>query len=147
MTNSGTPTIPAHKARAVKAYRFVLMVSIVLNLAVGVYILVWPDSFTSVLGQVEAFPKTWPRHWGAQLLAINVLYLPGFLNPLVNRWPNWCGIVIRLTFALFFFSQGDGFVTMGIYDGASGLLLLATYLPLVKGATEPSAVVATTRAP
>ena len=39
---------------------------------------------------------------------------------------------IRLSFALFFFSQGDGFVPMGIYDGASGLLLLLTYLPVVK---------------
>jgi hypothetical protein len=50
----------------------------------------------------------------------------------VNRWPNWCGIVIRLLFALFFFSQGDGFVPMGIYDGLSGLALLFTYLPVVK---------------
>jgi len=32
---------------------------------------------------------------------------------------NWCGIVIRLSFALFFVSQGDGFVPMGIYDGLS----------------------------
>jgi len=35
-------------------------------------------------------------------------------------------------FALFFFSQGDGFVPMGIYDGLSGLLLLATYLPALR---------------
>ena len=24
-----------------------------------------PDSFTGFAGQPEAFPKTWPRHWGA----------------------------------------------------------------------------------
>ena len=34
----------------------------------------------------------------------------------------------------FFFTQGDGFVPMGIYDGASGLLLLLTYLPVVRTA-------------
>ena len=117
---------------AIKRYRVVLMVSIVLNVAVGFYIMFLPDAFTSLLNQPEAFPKTWPRHWGFQLLAINGLYLPGFRDPVRNRLPNWMGIAIRITFALFFFSQGDGFVPMGIYDGMSGLLLLATYLPVAK---------------
>jgi len=115
-----------------KLYRAVLITSIVLNMAVGVFIMFWPDSFANLLNQPEAFPDTWPRHWGWQLLAINALYLPGYWNPLVNRWPNWCGIVIRLTFSLFFFSQGDGFIPMAWYDGLSGLALLFTYLPVVK---------------
>jgi hypothetical protein len=116
----------------VKRYRLVLAMSIIANLVVGVIILVWPDSFTSFAGQPEAFPKTWPRHWGAQLWAINLLYLPGYWNPVINRWQNWLGIGIRLTFALFFFSQGDGFIPMGIYDGVSGLALLVTYLPVTR---------------
>ena len=120
-----------------KIYRFVLLVSIVLNLVVGVIIFVSPDSFTNFAGQPEAFPKTWPRHWGAQLWAINLLYLPGYRDPRQNQWPNWLGIIIRLTFALFFFSQGDGFIPMGIYDGVSGLLLLFTYLPVARGDATP----------
>ena len=117
---------------SVKRYKLVLAMSIAANLVAGVIILFWPDSFTSFAGQPDAFPKTWPRHWGMQLWAINFLYFPGFWNPIQNRWPNWTGIVVRLTFALFFFSQGDGFVPMGIYDGLSGLALLLTYLPVVK---------------
>lgn len=124
----------------IKRYRFVLMTSIVLNIAAGFFIMFAPDAFTNLLNQPEAFPKTWPRHWGFQLLAINALYIPGFQDPLRHRWPNWCGIVIRITFALFFFSQGDGFVPMGIYDGASGLALLLTYLPLVKSARKDAHV-------
>jgi hypothetical protein len=118
--------------RAVKVYRAVLLVSILLNMAVGVFILLMPDQFTSLFGQPTATPDTWPRHWGAQLLAINLLYMPGYRDPVGHQWPNWLGIGIRLSFALFFFAQGDGFVPMGIYDGASGLLLLLTYLPVVK---------------
>jgi len=118
--------------RAVKVYRAVLLLSILLNMAVGVFILLMPDQFTSLFGQPMATPDTWPRHWGAQLLAINLLYMPGYRDPVGHQWPNWLGIGIRLSFALFFFSQGDGFVPMGIYDGASGLLLLLTYLPVVK---------------
>jgi len=113
-------------------YRRALLLSIVLNLVVGVVIFVAPDFFASVAGQPEAFPKTWPRHWGAQLWAINLLYLPGYREPLLHRWPNWMGIIIRLTFAAFFLSQGDGFIPMAIYDGLFGVLLLVTYLRVVK---------------
>jgi hypothetical protein len=119
-------------SKRIKLYRAVLFMSIVANLVVGTIMLLQPDSFTRLLGQPDAFPKTWPRHWGAQLWAINLLYVPGFRDPLVHRWPNWMGILIRLTFSLFFFSQGDGFVPMALYDGASGLALLFTYLPLTR---------------
>ena len=117
---------------AVKRYKLLLLISIALNLAVGVIIFVSPDAFTRFAGQPDAFPKAWPRHWGMQLWAIDFLYLPGYWQPETQRWPNWCGIVIRLSFALFFFTQGPGFVPMGIYDGISGLLLLFTYLPVVR---------------
>ena len=117
---------------AVKAYRLVLAISIISNLIIGVIILGWPDVFARVAGQPEAFPDTWPRHWGMQLWAINLLYLPGLRNPEVNRWPNWLGIAIRFTFAAFFLSQGDGFTPMAIYDGASGLILLIAYLPVTR---------------
>jgi len=111
-----------------------LGLSILLNLVAGVFIAVRPDLFTQMLGQPDAMPDAWPRHWGFQLWAINFLYFPGFRDPAVHRWPNWCGIVIRLVFALFFFSRGDGFVPMGIYDGISGLLLLITFLPIARSA-------------
>ncbi len=62
--------------------------------------------------------------------------MPGFWKPVQHRWPNWCGIVIRFTFALFFLSQGDGFVMMALYDGASGLALLLTYIPVVRSAVR-----------
>lgn len=134
MAVRATVTVPAHAIARVRRYRMVLMLSIVLNVAVGVLILFWPDVFTNLLGQPEAMPKTWPRHWGAQLLAINLLYFPGYWNPRENRWPNWIGIGVRFSFALFFYTQGDGFVPMGIYDGLSGLALLLTYLPVVRTA-------------
>lgn len=121
-------------SKAIGRYRAVLMISIVLNLVVGTFILIMPNAFTSLLNQPEASPTTWPSHWGAQLWAINLLYLPGYWNPQQNRWPNWCGIGIRLSFAVFFFIQGDGFIPMGIYDGLSGLLLWLTYRPVVRGA-------------
>lgn len=114
--------------KSVGLYRLVLISSILLNIAVGFFILLFPETFARLLDQPPPSPDTWPRHWGAQLLAINLLYMPGYWSPQTQRWPNWLGITIRLSFALFFFIQGDGFVPMGIYDGVSGVLLLLTYL-------------------
>jgi len=125
-------TEQGRRLSAVKIYKAMLALSILSNLIVGVIIFFWPDSFTSFAGQPEAFPKAWPRHWGMQLWAIDFLYLPGLMDPEQNRWPNWMGIVIRLTFSAFFLSQGDGFTPMGIYDGISGLLLLIAYLPVTR---------------
>jgi hypothetical protein len=122
-----TLSIGLQDDKRVKTYRLVLLTSILLNITVGFFILIFPALFASLLGQPDPSPQTWPRHWGAQLLAINLLYMPGYWNPITHRWPNWLGIGIRLSFAVFFFTQGDGFVPMGIYDGISGLLLLLTY--------------------
>jgi hypothetical protein len=122
-----------HTHDAIKRYRVVLAISIALNMAVGVFILVAPEAFARLLGQPDPFPRTWPSHWGAQLLAINLLYLPGYWAPRENRWTNWLGVCIRFGFALFFFVQGDGFTPMGIYDGLSGVALLLTYLPIARG--------------
>ena len=123
---TGTPAA----GKTIKLYQLVVLTSILLNIAVGIFILLFPAAFASLLGQPDPSPDTWPRHWGAQLLAINGLYMPGYWDPVANPWPNWMGIVIRLSFAVFFFTQGDGFIPMGIYDGISGLLLLATYRPV-----------------
>jgi hypothetical protein len=124
---------PAAQTSEVKRYRLVLFISIALNMAAGVFLLFAPEVFARLLGQPDPSPRTWPSHWGAQLLAINLLYVPGYQAPREHRWPNWLGIGIRLSFALFFFLQGDGFVPMGIYDGLSGLALLATYVPVTRG--------------
>ncbi len=122
----------ADTAAKLKTYRRVLLVSIVLNLIVAFVIIFWPHFITSLLHQPDAFPSTWPRHWGFQLIAINLLYVPGYKYPLDQRWPNWLGIGIRLVFALFFFSQGDGFIWMGLYDGFFGVVLLITYSRLFR---------------
>jgi hypothetical protein len=125
---------PVEPARAVARYRLALAISIGLNMLVAVFILFWPSAFAEILGQPQPSPTTWPSHWGAQLIAINLLYLPGYWQPLTHRWPNFLGIAIRLSFSVFFFTQGDGFFWMGVYDGLFGVLLGATYWSVLRAA-------------
>ena len=117
----------AEATNTLATYRRILMISILLNLLIGAFILISPATYAAMLNMPEAFPATWPRHWGAQLIAINLLYLPGLLSPIGYRYPNILGILIRLTFAVFFFTQGGGFIWMGLYDGLFGCLLGWTY--------------------
>lgn len=119
-------------ARAVARYRFTLAISIALNMLVAVVILFWPSTFANILNQPPPSPTTWPSHWGAQLIAINLLYLPGYWQPLTHRWPNYLGIAIRLSFSVFFFTQGDGFIWMGVYDGLFEILLGLTYWSVLR---------------
>jgi hypothetical protein len=119
-------------SRAIARYRLALAVSIGLNMLVAVIILFWPSTFAAILNQPPPSPTTWPSHWGAQLIAINLLYLPGYWQPLTHRWPNYLGIAIRLSFAVFFFTQGDGFFWMGVYDGLFGILLGLTYWSVLR---------------
>lgn len=134
MPTASLPVVSPTLLSKVQVYRAVLFVSIVVNMIFAVIFLLWPDTLPNALNQPEVSPKTWPRYVGAELMAINFLYLPGYWDPSVQRWPNWCGIAIRLTFAIFFFSQGDGFVPMGVVDALFGLALLFTYLPVVRAA-------------
>ncbi|MGI9437783.1 MAG: hypothetical protein ACR2Q4_23630 [Geminicoccaceae bacterium] len=125
-TLMATPT-RADAADRLATYKRVLKISIGLNILVGIFILCWPDKYTALLNMPDAFPSTWPRHWGAQLIAINLLYLPGLWSPIRHRYPNVLGIIIRLSFALFFVFQGNGFGWMALYDGLFGALLAWTY--------------------
>ena len=88
---STAPSALAPEDKRVNLYRLVLVTSIVLNLTVGVFILLWPDAFASFLNQPAPFPKTWPRHWGAQLLAINMLYMPGYGTLVPTAGPTGLG--------------------------------------------------------
>ena len=98
MTATAGAMVGAPLTPEVKRYRLFLFLSIVANLSVGIFILFWPNEFADVAGQPQPSPDTWPRHWGMQLWAINLLYLPEYWNPAVNHWPNWVGIGVRLTF-------------------------------------------------
>jgi hypothetical protein len=40
------------------------------------------------------------RLWGLLLIALSLLYLPGHISPLRNRYPNLMGVAIRLVLAL-----------------------------------------------
>ena len=65
----------------------------------------------------------WPRLWAALWIGVNLLYIPGAIAPLTNRYPNILGIVIRLATALLFLIQVlAGLMTVADFIGLSAAL-------------------------
>ena len=83
-------------ASRLRTYRVLFVISILGNLVVGFWCIFDPVGFARLLLQPDPFPEPWPRVWGATLIGLHLVYVPGLRNPLFYRWPNWSSIAISL---------------------------------------------------
>lgn len=122
----------ARAADRLRSYRLLLAASIVLDILIGLAALIWPVWLARLLAQPEPFPDAWLQAFGLALIGMSLLYVQGWNNPTFYRWPNWAGILIRLTLALFFLSQGQGFLPLAVWEASWGLVLLVAYYRLTQ---------------
>jgi hypothetical protein len=114
-----------------RTYQVLFLISILGNLVVGFWALFDPVGFTRLLHQPEPFPEAWPRIWAATLLGLHILYIPGLLNPLLHRLPNWTSIGIKLFMPILYVSAGHYFFPFAAWDFSFGMILLIAYYRLV----------------
>src|SRR5262245_57057021 len=76
-------------------YRLLFLISILTNLVICFWCIFAPVSFARFMHQPDPFPEGWVRAWGATLLGLHLVYVPGLRNPLFYRLPNWSSIVIK----------------------------------------------------
>jgi hypothetical protein len=127
---SGTLSIKEAVARATKRrqmFRRVLACDLVLRFAIGSVALVAPTLFSQLLNLLAVEPDVWTHAWGAMQIVAVVLLLPGYWNPIVNRWPNVVGIMGRALTAALYCSAGGGFLWLALFDGTFALLLVVSY--------------------
>ncbi|THD44912.1 MAG: hypothetical protein E7774_09105 [Bradyrhizobium sp.] len=105
------------------AYRAALGFNILLEFVIGVACLTAPDFVSHALGAPPPSPSGWMRGWGALLILVAALYLPGLQNPLRSRYANIVGIVGRVWTALVWFCVGGGLIWLGVFDLAFALVL------------------------
>jgi hypothetical protein len=75
------------------AYRRVLALNLCIHLAIGLGCLFFPHWIAEVFGLPGPIPTGWTRGWGATLLLVTALYVPGWLDPVDVRAPNLIGIL------------------------------------------------------
>jgi len=127
-------TISAPEAEAagrLRTYRVLFLISILGNLVVCLWCIFAPVSFAHALHQPDPFPEAWPRVWGATLLGLHLVYVPGLLNPLFYRWPNWSSIAIKFFMTIIFLVSGRFFYPFALWDFSFGVILLVAYYRLM----------------
>jgi hypothetical protein len=132
MTQAQTISAPeAEAARRLRTYRVLFFISILGNLVVCLWCIFAPVSFARALHQPDPFPEAWPRVWGATLLGLHLVYVPGLRNPTFYRWPNWSSIANKFFMTIIFLSSGRFFYPFALWDFTFGVILLIAYYRLM----------------
>lgn len=131
-TASHTLSLTTADAEArLRTYKRLFAASIATNVLVSLFALLAPFTFAKLLGQPDPFPDGWPRVWGATLLGLHIVYLPGLRDPLSYRWPNWASIGIKFWMTAVFISQWSLFWPFALWDAGWGIVLLVAYYRLM----------------
>lgn len=118
----------ARAAGSLALYRRVLGLNLILHLLIGLACILLPYWFSDLVSLPEPFPVGWVRGWGATLILVTALYVPGYLDPTHNRMPNIIGILGRLWMAIIWTVCGGGFLWLALFDFAFFLILALLYL-------------------
>jgi hypothetical protein len=107
MTQAQTISVPeAEAARRLRTYRVLFLISILGNLVLCLWCIFAPVSFARALHQPDPFPEAWRRGWGATLLGLHLVYVPGLRNPTFCCWLNWSSIANKFFMTIIFLSSG-----------------------------------------
>jgi hypothetical protein len=111
-------------------YRRVLGLNLILHLLIGLACIFLPYWVSRTFGLPEPIPTGWVRGWGATLILVTALYIPGFLDPVRHRAPNFIGILGRLWMAIIWTFCGGGFLWFAAFDFLFFLVLAVLYARL-----------------
>jgi hypothetical protein len=121
----------AQMANRLRIYQVLFRISIIANLLVGLWCIFDPVGFAQRVFQIDPYPQAWPRIWGATLLGLQFVYIPGALNPLFYRWPNWFSIAIKILMTIISLTAGSSFYLLAAWEFIWFLILLTTYYHLL----------------
>lgn len=104
-------------------YQMVLGFNMLLHLAIGLQCMFVPNFVSMVFQLPTPVPSGWIRGWGATLILVTALYIPGLQDPRRSRFPNLCGIGGRVWMATVWFVVGGGFFWFGLFDASFAVIL------------------------
>jgi hypothetical protein len=113
-------------------YRRVLGLNLVLHLLIGLACIFLPYWVSGTFGLPGPIPTGWVRGWGATLILVTALYVPGLIDPFRARMPNLIGLGGRLWMAIIWLFCGGGFLWFAAFDFAFFVILTVLYLRYLK---------------
>jgi hypothetical protein len=122
----------AQQEKALRTYKRVLGFNMILHVIIGIACIAFPYWVSSVVGLPSPMPSGWVRGWGATLILVTALYVPGLKDPLVNTAPNMIGVFGRYWMTAIWIACGGGFLWFALFDGFFATLIGFLYLRLFK---------------
>jgi hypothetical protein len=114
------------------SYRRIVILSLVIQVAIGLFALIGPDTLVHLFRLPHPYDMDWPRAWGALLILMTAFYVPGLREPVRWRWSNILGIVGRAGMAIVYLILGGGFVWLALIEAVLALLLVIFYFGLFR---------------
>lgn len=133
MTDSltlGSSVVRAGERKSV--YRKTLGFNMLLHLLIGLGCMFTPHLVSQTFGLPPPVPTGWIRGWGATLILVTALYVPGLQDPLRSRAANIIGIFGRVWMAtvwlcLWGLVGERGFFWFGLFDLSFAVILAWLY--------------------
>ena len=118
-------------ARRLSSHRRVFGLALGLQLIIGVIFLFCPSYALGVVGLDKAMGPEWPSIWGATLIFVTIMQIPGWLDPVRQRYVNVVAVLGRGLMVLTFASHGGPFLWFAGFDAVFGVLLAIGFRRMV----------------
>jgi hypothetical protein len=131
-TTLATAPVSAHVQHRARIYQIVLGFNMTLHLVIGLACMFAYDFVTRMFGLPGPVPPGWENGWGATLILVTALYVPGLLDPLGTKAPNIIGVGGRVWMATVWFVVGGGFFWFGVFDLTFAIIIGTLYAMIFK---------------
>lgn len=109
-----------------RIYRTILTTCIVADVLLGLFALLAPSAFPSVIGQEPQDNAVWLRMWAIMELGLAAFALTARSYPLEHQLVNWIGAGLRLLMAMALLLSASRPWGLLLWEGLSGATLAWT---------------------
>lgn len=121
----------AEAAIALSRHRLVFRIALGLQFIIGALFLFVPTFSLGVVGLSPLMGPEWPSIWGATLIFVTLMQVPGAIDPVNQRYANIVAVLGRLLLVLTFLWHGGPFVFFAAVDLVFGALIFLGFRRLV----------------
>ncbi len=115
----------------IRTHRRLFGFVLALQIVIGGLFLFCPAFSLGVVGLPAAAENPWPSIWGATLIFVTVMQIPGALDPVRQRYPNVIAVLGRALMVATFVSHGGPFLWFAAFDAVFGVLIYLSFHRLV----------------
>jgi hypothetical protein len=121
----------ADAATALSRHRKIFGLALGLQGAIGLVFLLFPTFSLGVVGLSPLMGPEWPSIWGAMLIFVSLLQIPGAIDPVNQRYTNVIAVFGRLLMVVTFLCHGGQFWVFAAFDFVVGAFIFASFRRLV----------------